>query len=66
MLCVSGAARSRAGIDAAQKFKVRSRSENGDFMYFVPWGNLGFYYNAEVIEFNDSVVLIGTYEATPE
>ena len=40
--------------------------ENGDLIYFVPWGNLGFYYNADGIEFDDSVVLIGSYEATPE
>jgi hypothetical protein len=41
-------------------------SENGDLIYFVPWGNLGFYYNAAGIEFDDSVVLLGTYESTPE
>ncbi len=40
-------------------------SENGDFIYYVPWGNLGFYYNAAGIEFDNNVVLIGRYEATP-
>jgi hypothetical protein len=41
-------------------------SENGDFIYYVPWGNVGFYYNAAGIQFDDDVVLIGRYDATPE
>ena len=41
-------------------------SENGDLIYYVPWGNLGFYYNAAGIEFDRNVVLLGRYDATPE
>ena len=41
-------------------------SENNDLIYYVPWGNLGFYYNAAGIEFDNNVVLLGRYEATPE
>jgi hypothetical protein len=41
-------------------------SEDGDLIYFAPWGNLGFYYNAEGIGHDDRVILLGTYNATPE
>jgi hypothetical protein len=41
-------------------------SETGDFIYYVPWGNVGFYYNAAGIQFDNDVVLIGRYDATPE
>jgi len=43
-----------------------SDPENGDLIYFVPWGNLGFYYNAEGIGYSDQTLHIGTYEASPE
>jgi hypothetical protein len=43
-----------------------SDPENGDLIYFVPWGNLGFYYNAEGIAYSDQTLHIGTYEASPE
>ena len=38
---------------------------NGDLIYFVPWGNLGFFYNAERRDrsYDDRVILIGTVEA---
>ena len=32
----------------------------------MPWGNVGFYYNAAGIQFDNDVVLIGRYDATPE
>ena len=36
---------------------------NGDLIYYVPWGNLGFFYNAEGGDTpDDSVILIGTIE----
>lgn len=37
---------------------------NGDLIYFVPWGNLGFFYNAERRDtsFDDRVIPIGTVE----
>lgn len=41
-------------------------SEDGDLIYFAPWGNIGFYYNAEGIGHDDRVILLGTFDATPE
>ncbi len=37
---------------------------NGDLIYFVPWGNLGFFYNAERRDasYDDQVIPIGTVE----
>ncbi len=37
---------------------------NGDLIYFVPWGNLGFFYDAEHRDasFDDRVIPIGTVE----
>lgn len=37
---------------------------NGDLIYFVPWGNLGFFYNADRRDasYDDRVILIGTVE----
>lgn len=43
-----------------------SDPENGDLIYFVPWGNLGFYYNADGIGYSDQTLHIGTYEAPLE
>ena len=43
-----------------------SDPEDGDLIYYAPWGNLGFYYNAAGIGFSDDVIHIGTYNATPE
>jgi hypothetical protein len=38
---------------------------NGDLIYFVPWGNLGFFYDADRRDpsYDDRVILIGTVEA---
>ena len=41
-----------------------SDPEDGDLIYFVPWGNLGFYYNAEGIGYSDDTIHLGTYDAT--
>jgi hypothetical protein len=41
-----------------------SDPENGDLIYFTPWGNLGFYYNAAGIEYSEQTLHIGTYDAT--
>jgi hypothetical protein len=41
-------------------------SEDGDLIYFSPWGNLGFYYNAEGIGHDDRVIHLGTFSATRE
>jgi hypothetical protein len=41
-----------------------SDPESGDLIYFVPWGNLGFYYNAEGIGHSDDTIQLGTYDAS--
>ena len=41
-----------------------SDPKDGDLIYFVPWGNLGFYYNAEGIGYSDDTIHLGTYEAS--
>lgn len=43
-----------------------SDPENGDLIYYTPWGNLGFYYNATGIGPSDATLHIGTYNATEE
>lgn len=40
--------------------------DDGDLIYFAPWGNLGFYYNTVGIEYSDQVIQLGTYDATLE
>lgn len=40
--------------------------EDGDLIYFASWGNLGFYYNADGIEYSDQTIELGTYDATAE
>lgn len=37
---------------------------DGDLIYFAPWGNLGFYYDADGIGFSDQVIHLGTYDAS--
>ena len=41
-----------------------SDPEDGDLIYFTPWGNLGFYYNTSGIGYSDQTIHLGTYEAT--
>jgi hypothetical protein len=45
-----------------------SAPANGDLIYFVPWGNLGFFYDAERRDesFDDQVIPIGTIETGDE
>jgi hypothetical protein len=43
-----------------------SDPEDGDLIYFVPWGNLGFYYNTEGVGYSDDTISIGTYTASEE
>lgn len=43
-----------------------SDPEDGHLIYFVPWGTLGFYYNASGIEFSDQTIHLGRYDASPE
>ena len=40
--------------------------EVGDLIYFVPWGNLGFYYDTTGIGFSEQTIHLGRYNATPE
>lgn len=37
---------------------------DGDLIYFVPWGNLGFYYDASGVGYSDQTLHIGTYHAS--
>ena len=41
-----------------------SDPDDGDLIYFIPWGNLGFYYNAQGIGYSAQTLHIGTYEAS--
>jgi hypothetical protein len=41
-----------------------SDPENGDLVYFTPWGNLGFYYDASGIAYSDQTLHLGTYDAS--
>jgi len=43
-----------------------SDPEDGDLIYFTPWGNLGFYYDASGIDYSDATIHLGTYEATAD
>jgi hypothetical protein len=43
-----------------------SDPEDGDLIYYIPWGNLGFYYNTAGIGYSDQTIHLGTYEASRE
>lgn len=43
-----------------------SDPEDGDLIYFIPWGNIGFFYNTEGIGYSDETLHLGTYDATVE
>lgn len=43
-----------------------SDPEDGDLIYFIPWGNIGFYYNTEGIGYSEQTIHLGTYAATAE
>jgi hypothetical protein len=43
-----------------------SDPEDGDLIYYVPWGNIGFYYNTSGIGYSDQTIHIGTYDAPLE
>ncbi len=43
-----------------------SDPEDGDLIYFVPWGNIGFYYNTAGIGYSDLTIHLGVYKATLE
>jgi long-subunit acyl-CoA synthetase (AMP-forming) len=37
---------------------------SGDLIYYVPWGNIGFYYNTAGIGYSDQTIHLGTYNAS--
>ncbi|MDI9902653.1 cyclophilin-like fold protein [Rhodococcus sp. IEGM 1409] len=39
---------------------------DGDLIYYIPWGNIGFYYNTGGIGYSDQTLHLGTYDATIE
>lgn len=41
-----------------------SDPEDGDLIYYIPWGNLGFYYDASGIGYSDQTIHIGEYTAS--
>ena len=41
-----------------------SDPEDGDLIYYIPWGNIGFYYNTAGIGYSDQTIHLGTYEAS--
>lgn len=41
-----------------------SDPKDGDLIYFVPWGNIGFYYNTAGIGYSNQTIHIGTYKAS--
>lgn len=43
-----------------------SDPEDGDLIYFAPWGNIGFYYNTAGIGYSDQTIHIGKYKASLE
>jgi hypothetical protein len=43
-----------------------SDPEDGDLIYFIPWGNIGFYYDAAGIGYSDQTLHLGTFDATAE
>jgi hypothetical protein len=43
-----------------------SNPEDGDLIYYAPWGNIGFYYNAVGLGHDDSVIHLGTFTASEQ
>ncbi len=41
-----------------------SDPEDGDLIYYVPWGGFGFYYDASGIGYSDQTIHLGTYDAS--
>ena len=41
-------------------------ARNGDLIYYVPWGNLGLFYNADDGGSSNDVIAIGTVESGTE
>ncbi|MCP2179094.1 hypothetical protein LY12_000356 [Prauserella alba] len=43
-----------------------SDPEDGDLIYYTPWGNIGFFYDASGFGHSDQTLHLGTYDATEE
>jgi hypothetical protein len=43
-----------------------SDPEDGDLIYYIPWGNIGFYYNTAGIGYSDQTIHLGIYRASLE
>jgi hypothetical protein len=43
-----------------------SDPEDGNLIYYIPWGNLGFYYNTAGIGYSNQTIHLGTYNASLE
>ncbi|ELT47451.1 cyclophilin-like fold protein [Brucella intermedia] len=41
-----------------------SDPEDGDLIYFAPWGNIGFYYDTSGVGYSDQTIHIGKYKAS--
>ncbi|MHA7178195.1 cyclophilin-like fold protein [Arthrobacter sp. Sr24] len=52
--------------DLVTEGSLGSDPEDGDLIYFIPWGNIGFYYNTDGIGYSDQTIHLGTYNATAE
>lgn len=43
-----------------------SDPEDGDLIYYAPWGDLAFYYDADGIGYSDATIHLGTYQASEQ
>ena len=50
--------------ELAHEGSAGSDPEDGDLIYYVPWGNIGFYYNTAGIGYSEDTLHLGTYEAS--
>jgi hypothetical protein len=41
-----------------------SDPEDGNLIYYIPWGNIGFYYNTDGVGYSDQTIHLGTYDTT--
>ncbi|MCW3844514.1 cyclophilin-like fold protein [Micromonospora yasonensis] len=55
-----------ADLPRALKYEGSPGSDpkDGDLIYFIPWGNIGFYYNTDGIGYSDQTLHLGTYDGT--
>ena len=41
-----------------------SDPQDGDLIYYAPWGNLAFYYDAAGVGYSDQTIHLGTYDSS--